>query len=400
MTTNLTANTIRNAELVDIVSMLRDQHARKLDVVVPASQMRTEDGVLVLKGTESQLSVEGVTTVDGRYNPTAVFDEHLADRLGVPITYLRRLRREDRRDLFDANVNGLLLGRRPKFRSVAGGEPQLIRVGVPGDTRSFLVRAFRSGDGGDGVARALLSTKYARNDNLDALVATLDGIRAAGVDADVDGIDLTDRRMHVRISVPQLSALAPTLLKGYRSPFSGATGADNPTVFAGIVVQNSEVGFGAYTITPRLVVQVCNNGMTITKDALRAVHLGGRLDDGVIDWSADTERKNLDLIAAKTRDAVSTYLNVEYMQKVITELEEAAGVAVTKPADKIKEIGKALAYDQATIDGVLDHFIKGGQITAGGVMQAVTSFAQTLTDGDAAADLEGSAIKALEFAAR
>ena len=45
-------------------------------------------------------------------------------------------------------------------------------------------------------------------------------------------------------------------------------------VFAGWVLSNSETGCGAFTITPRLVVHVCRNGMTITKDALRAVHLG------------------------------------------------------------------------------------------------------------------------------
>ena len=37
------------------------------------------------------------------------------------------------------------------------------------------------------------------------------------------------------------------------------------------------------------------------------------------------------------------------------------------------------------------HFIRGGQLTAGGVMQAVTSVAQTLDDADAAHEMEASA---------
>ena len=61
--------------------------------------------------------------------------------------------------------------------------------------------------------------------------------------------------------------LAPALLAGYRTPFTGAAGADNPVVFAGFVITNSETGCGAFTLTPRLVVQVCRNGMTITRDA-------------------------------------------------------------------------------------------------------------------------------------
>ena len=37
-------------------------------------------------------------------------------------------------------------------------------------------------------------------------------------------------------------------------------------------------------------------------------------------------------------------------------------------------------------------------MTAGGIMQAVTSFAQTVPDGDRAASLEDSAFRALELA--
>jgi hypothetical protein len=36
-------------------------------------------------------------------------------------------------------------------------------------------------------------------------------------------------------------------------------------VFSGFVISNSETGCGAFTLTPRLVVQVCRNGMTITR---------------------------------------------------------------------------------------------------------------------------------------
>jgi hypothetical protein len=47
----------------------------------------------------------------------------------------------------------------------------------------------------------------------------------------------------------------------------------------------------------------------------------------------------------------------------------------------------------------LSHFIKGGSLTAGGVMHAVTSVAQTLDDADVAHDLESRALKILQLAA-
>ena len=49
--------------------------------------------------------------------------------------------------------------------------------------------------------------------------------------------------------------------------------------------------------------------------------------------------------------------------------------------------------------GKLTHFIRGGDVTAGGVMHAVTSVAQTLPDADTAHDMESLALRALDIAA-
>ena len=215
-------------------------------------------------------------------------------------------------------------------------------------------------------------------DNLDVLLAALDGLRQAGVPAEIDGCDLTPRRMYVRVVSPAVRALAPGLLAGYRSPFTGQSGADNPVVFAGWVLSNSETGCGAFTITPRLVVQVCGNGMTITHDALRAVHLGGRLDDGVIRWSGDTQQRNLDLITAQARDAVTTFLDTSYVEKKIAEMSQAAGQPVADPQATVEIVCQRLRFTDEQQKTILAHFIRGGDLTAGGVMHAVTSTAQTL----------------------
>jgi hypothetical protein len=53
-------------------------------------------------------------------------------------------------------------------------------------------------------------------------------------------------------------------------------GADNPLVFAGFVISNSETGHGSFKITP----QICDNGLTLTQPSLTEVHLGGRLPTG------------------------------------------------------------------------------------------------------------------------
>lgn len=206
----------RHAGLEDMVHMLQEQHARKVDVVAPASAIKAEEGQMRVKGVEPIIEESGVTEVNGLYVPTRVFNEGVAEKLGVPLGYLRKLS-EDRPDLYDQNVNGWLHGRRPKYSAV-GGTPNLIREGIPGDERSFLLRMFK-GDDGPGVGRAFLSNSYSIMDNIDVLMAALDGVRKAGVDVQIDGCDLTDRRMYVRVVCPEVKALAPTLLRDYRSPF-------------------------------------------------------------------------------------------------------------------------------------------------------------------------------------
>lgn len=381
----------RSANLQDMIDVLRDQQTRKIDVVAPASRLKFKDAQLQLSGLDQVMDLNGVTDPNGLYRPTDVFDEGLASKLNIPLAYVRRMRAE-RPDLYDANANGLLRG---KAKLKDGQQEWLFAP----DERKFLLRTFRGDDGEHGIARAFLSNQYGIMDHLDILTAAFDGIRQAGVDIDVRECDLSDRKMYVKIKAPAIQALAPTLLAGYKSPFSGNRGADNPTVFAGLVISNSEVGGGAFNIVPQLIVEVCDNGMTITKDVMRSVHLGSRLGEGVVKWTQDTVDKELTVVTAKARDAVATFLDVDYMKVIIRQMEEKSGRPV--PNDKIEDVkllAKKLGFDQSAQDNVFAHFLQGGDLTAGGVMHAVTSAAKLEKDADKAADMEGAALQALELA--
>lgn len=381
MTAPTATDYLRGADLATLATALNDHRARGLDVVAPASAVRMDGGCLVLDGTAPVISDDGVTMTEGRYLPTRVGDEGIASRLDIPLSYLRRMRGE-RIDLLDANVNGWLAE----------------------NDKSFMFRLLRHDDGMDmdgnhGVLRAMLSDRYRVVDNFDVLLATLQGIRQAGADGPDISCDLTERAMVVRVKSSGVAAMAPQLLAGYRSPFSGATGADNPTVWAGLVIRNSETGNGAFTITPRLVVEICNNGMTMVRDAQKEIHLGGQLDTGIVRWSDATIRRNLDLVTSKTADAVATFLSVDYVEKKIAELEQAAGVRLDDPTKTITVVSKELGFSEAQKADILAAFIEGGTITSGGVMHAITAAAQK-HDGDTAYQMEAVAPRAMALAAR
>ena len=366
---------MRNATLPELHQNLLEWHGARRDVIAPSAMISMEGTNLLLDG-EPVLTDEGVTTSRLAHTTWDTFDNGVSDKLGIPRAYLRRMKQQ-LPSLYAENINSWLAQ----------------------DERKFLVRTLTQDPTGgvEGpVARALLTDSYRIIDNYDVLFASLDGIKQAGLTPRISG-DLSQSRMVVRVVAEEISALAPALLAGYRSPFSGQTGDENPTVFAGFVLTNSEVGQGAFTLTPRLVVQVCDNGLTITKDATRSIHLGSKMDEGVVRWSSETQEKNLALVTAQTRDAVKTFLDKDYMVRTIQRLEAEAGREVTDIQKSVETLGKKLAYSEAMQKDILNYFIDGGQRTAGGLMQAVTAAAQH-QDTDEAWLLESTAVQAMSLA--
>ncbi|UAK38395.1 hypothetical protein K8O93_00920 [Gordonia bronchialis] len=380
-TNTLPERTLRGADLQTLVQVLQDQHSRKVDVVMPASKLQAHD-VNGTRGLEfydlpAQVSESGVTDVNGLYAPTSAAIGHLADKFGIPLAYLRRCQ-TDNWPLFEKNIAGW----------------------AENDDRKFLVRLLHGQhDGSQGILRAVLSDGYGFRDHIDTVMALLTGMRAAGLSADNIGTaDLSDNRLYLRVKAPEISVMAPELLKGYRSPFTGAEGADNPVVYAGLLIRNSETGGGALSITPELRIQVCDNGLQITPDAIRSVHLGSRLDEGQVNWASDTQEAYEALIAKKVRDAVTAFLTPEYVRSTVEKITEDAKTPLDDPK-AVEVVAKQLRFNEGEQAALMAHFVKGGQMTAGGVCQAITSVAQEISDADRSNEFAATALKGLELAA-
>jgi hypothetical protein len=406
--------TARNATTDTLVNILNEQRSHKLDVVVPATHMKSRDGLIVVKGSEAVIDDSGVTQVDGSYRATDVFDEGLSEKLGINRAYLRKLR-ESRPDMLDQNINGWLHGR---SRRTASG----LETVYPADERAFLLRLFR-GDGEEGVARAMLSDKYALSmDHLDMITAIMSGIRDSGHQPLVRVSDLSERRMRVSFEFPTVNALAPGLLEGYKSPFDGERGIhragmfdelrqqygahhifkekDAPVAYMRVDFSNSETGDGKYKLVPVIGLVRCTNGWVETREGIAKTHLGARLEHGVIKVSPETVRKAGELVVSETKDAINTWLSSGYLEGLIARRTEQAGVPVAKPTETVPAIVQGLGFSDDERKGVLDMFVLSGQMTAGGVANAVTAYAQTVEDPDRAYEIESKAIDALEAAAK
>ena len=181
--------TLRSADLGQLRDVLMTQRAQRHDTVVPAALMHAEGGRVWVDGDRLEvLNDDGVTVVDSpRYDLTDVAIEGFSNYLNIPRAYLRRLHTEHV-ELFDQNVNGWL-----QHDTKMGGK--------------YLVRLLRDGETGEGVVRAILTNGFRIIENLDVLVAALQGVQEAGANIQIRRCDLTDRRMYVALSAPDLSLI-------------------------------------------------------------------------------------------------------------------------------------------------------------------------------------------------
>jgi len=385
--------TLRGANIEQLVGLLQLQHRQKVDVVVPVTTLAMRDGLLQFPMLDPVVDENGVTAVAGQYRRTDTVDQQLASLFDIPVRYVRTLA-EDYTELLDTNINKWAEKEADKKRP-----------------RRVLVRMLYGQDPDhpdtNGIVRAILSDRYGIRDNLDTVLSVLDGLREAGLGADnIRGADLTDDRLWLRVHAPELAAHAGELAKGYRSPFNGMEAKDLPLIHAGIVVENSETGGGALKVTPELIMQVCMNGMKINTAAMRRVHLGTKLDEGQITWSAATIDAANELTKQQVKDAVRSFMTVEFVERTVAQLNQAAGVEIEDPTATVEVVAKRLSYSDDVARGILSHFMSsvtptedGLKYTAGHVLHAVTSYCQVIEDVDKANEVGATGVEAMMIAA-
>lgn len=382
----LPARTLRNTDVSTLYGVLQDQRAHTVDLVVPTGNLKFEGGALVVEGEAPELTDAGFFELNGLYRPVPSVDSQLDSVLDMPAKYIRKLRGENP-GLLDYNLNTLA-------GMVADANPnqkQLVRL-LWGEDSNL--------PGYTGIVRAILSNGYRIQDNLDTLMAVMAGLNQAGLGIEaVKAVDLSNDRLYLSVEAPGVAIAATELLDGYRDNRSGQFSREvGDIVSAGIIFSNSEVGSGSFSITPVIWALICKNGMVQKVDAMARRHVGGRLDEGRIDWSDDTRIKANQFISAQVRDATETFLSADYVETAVRRMEADAGVAISKPNETIERVSKALGYTLAEQEAILANFCSSAQMTSGGVMQAVTRTVQDFEDADRAYAVGATGVEAMKVA--
>lgn len=281
---------------------------------------------------------------------TTLAHRQIGERVGVPAKYYERMLAEAP-ELLARNVNHWLH---------AAPEQRMIRTL-------------------DGHARAFLSNRYQRIDNLH-VAETILPILARTDGLEIVSAEVTDRRLYIKAKSTAIRAE----VKGTRRV--------GDFVEAGIAITNSEVGLGAVSVQPFYFFLACRNGMVRNREGLRAAHIGTRHDEAgeLANILADDTRRVLDQgVLLKVRDVVRSLLNQSLHQQAVDRMSAQAGERITgDPVKAIELLGNDMGISDGERSGVLRHLIDGGDLSRYGVMNAVTRAAEDAETYDRASELE------------
>ena len=215
----------------------------------------------------------------------------------------------------------------------------------------------------DGCARAFLSNRYRRIDNLDIASVTLPVIGELP-EARFVSTQITDDFMYIKVVNPRLQA---DVVPG-------------DVVQAGVIISNSETGLGSVTIQPLIYRLVCSNGMVINDAKTRRNHVGraATSDEDFSIYSNETLLADDHAFVLKIKDTVRTAISEARFAQVVSRMRESTEAMLdTKQLPAIVKLASSsFGITEDESNGVLEHLITGGDFSLYGLANAVTRFSQ------------------------
>ena len=300
--------------LQEVLVELNRQNQAKQDFISPAQGMRLrEDG--------HTFEINHLTTSQQEvFGTTSLFHRQVASALGIPAKYYDLMQKE-KPELLAENVN-----------SWFADKPS-----------SYMVRSMDYGAGQ--VARALLSERYRRIDNMEIATAVSDFYCC-----------------FIRVQ-------------------------------AGVMISNSEVGLGAVSIQPLVYRLVCTNGMVVNDMGERRHHVGRQakaVEDSFALYSDETMEAEDKAFLLKLRDTTMAAIDEARFSQVVGRLQESMAVPITgRVQDVVQLTAQSYGINAEEQEGILKYLIEGGDLSLYGLSNAVTRASQDVVSYDRATTLEG-----------
>ena len=324
---------------------LQRQNAAKQDFIAPAQ-------AFALQPDGSTFSMKHQNTGETEsFGTTDLFHRQVGSALNIPAKYYDMMRLQ-KPELLAENVNAWFGDRE----------------------QSYMVRSMDYGTGR--VARALLSDRYRRIDNLEVATAVLP-LFAGQPDMEVVSCEVTESRLALKIVNHRLEmAVVP-----------------GDYVQAGVVISNSEVGLGAVSVQPLVYRLVCSNGLCVNDFGERKAHVGRSakaLEDSFTIYTDETLEAEDKAFMLKLRDATLAAIEEARFAQIVGVLQSSTHAKITgRVQDVIELTGKAFDINQGEQDSILKYLIQGGDLSLYGLTTAITRASQDVDSYDRATALEG-----------
>lgn len=227
----------------------------------------------------------------------------------------------------------------------------------------------------DGRARAFLSNRYRRIDNIDIAEITLPIIQEIP-DAIYESCNLSDDFMFIKVVNPRLTAEV----------------VPGDIVQAGVVISNSETGQGAVCVQPLIYRLVCSNGMTVNEARTRRNHIGrvSNADENLLIYSQATLEADDKAFIMKVQDTVRAAVDEVRFARIVDTLRESSEKKLNTAniPSVVKLASSSFGLTEAENDGVFNHLIQEADYTLYGLANAVTRYSQDVESYDRASKLE------------
>ena len=228
----------------------------------------------------------------------------------------------------------------------------------------------------DSSVRAMLSPRYRPIDNFELSLVIFEQMASYGGELVLVSSEITDRKLYLKFIMPHM--VKPVRVGDLHS--------------AGVIIANSEIGYGRVKIEPYIFRLSCTNGMIASDASLKKNHVGKQIEEfeDAVQYFADETRQADDkAFMLKVRDVFKATLSSDIFNQQIGLLQEATEEKITGNIEgAVEVVSKTFAFSEDERTKMMDHFLKEADFTKFGVANAITRTAEDLESYDRATEFE------------
>lgn len=249
----------------------------------------------------------------------------------------------------------------------------------------------------DKTARAYLSGQFDSSTYENEHVAEFLIPVLADLGVMIVSCDITDTRLYLKCVDEKVKL---------DLPFGAEIGKGHTrfdTLSPAIVISNSEVGFGAVRVDTAIWTGGCTN-LAIAEKIVRRNHVGKRHELGeehAALLTSETRRANATAFFMTIRDVVrGSFAEAQFQALIEKKLAPMTERVIEADPVKVLDLSqKTFGWTDGERTSVLQHLIKGGDLTQYGLFNAVTRTAEDLDDYDRATEFEKLGGKIIDLSA-